>query len=77
MRTATETGTKKTVKVTVQVEVEEQRISDMLCSAFEGGVGYWTANRKSEEKPFDSVAGSHCRPTGQSLATTAIDKGSH
>jgi len=36
-----QTTEKKTVKVTVQVDVEEQRISDLLCAALEGGVGYW------------------------------------
>ena len=36
-----QTEKKTTVKVMVQVEVEEERISDLLCSTFEGGCGYW------------------------------------
>lgn len=28
-------------KAVVEIEITEQQLSDMLCSAFEGGVNYW------------------------------------
>jgi hypothetical protein len=33
----------RTVKLTVQIEVDEQRLGDLLCCGMEGGINYWAA----------------------------------
>jgi hypothetical protein len=39
---------RETINLTVPRAIERQRFADLLCSAVEGGSGYWAAFRNSE-----------------------------
>ena len=39
------------MRVTVQHNIDDERISDLLCCAFEGGSNYWIKNAWREMAP--------------------------
>jgi hypothetical protein len=43
------------MKVKVEFDIPDERISDLLCSAFEGGSGYWINGLKVARQPDTPV----------------------
>lgn len=42
------------MQVTTTIEIDDKRVADLLCTAFEGGIGYWAmiVGYKAPEKPW-------------------------
>lgn len=52
-------------KVSIEVEVSSQDVDDILCAAFEGGIGYWC----------DEVVVDGKWPEGATYASEALSRG--